>query len=82
MGIEDSITTMEERDDFVIIHVELQDAIPDDVTLDIDDDGIQVIVLGAHEEFFAAVPLPFNTDVEHIQPVLEHGHLDLIIPKA
>ena len=77
MSIEDSITTIEETEKEIILHIELQDANPDDVSLDVNEEGVDVII---KEDAYAHIPVT-DLDVSNMEALVEHDHLDLIIPK-
>jgi HSP20 family molecular chaperone IbpA len=83
-----SYTTIEESDNAIRIHVELPDVGPEDVTLDVEPDSLQVIVPKApgvdvpEDGIYSSVPLPANADVDKLQASIAEGHLDIIIPKT
>jgi HSP20 family molecular chaperone IbpA len=79
MGTEDSVTTIEEREDSYVIHVELKDATEDDVSMDVDEDGISVVVAG---EAYAMIALPDDADVDNITSTIEQDHIDIFVPKV
>lgn len=86
-------TAIEEREASFVIHVDLEDADPDEVLLDVAEDALQVFapmeetveleeaIIEKEGFIYRRILVPENADIEGIEFSTEDGHLDIILPK-
>ncbi len=75
------------------VHVDLAGVDPNEVSIDVDDDFIQIFapideervegedVVRTTGQIYGSIPLPEGSDVDNLTAMLVHGHLDIVIPK-
>lgn len=86
-------TSVEETQEYIRVHLDIEDAQPEDILVDVNDDNIQVAArmeesvelpegtIDKQGAIYREIPLPQGADVDNIEASLDDGHLDLIIPK-